>query len=315
MFAICVESSHRRGMGHLFRQINFASLLAEKGEQFVFLVNNDPSAFAVLAKKKIQVVSVDLADDVTGWEIGMIKRFDVKFWVDDRLDTSLTHARRVKESGVSLTVFDDCGPGAGLADFNFSGLCFEGKEGLRGKNVFTGTDYLILNREIDLYRRVRHSVKKIIVTLGGSDTYGATVKVIELLRSAGLAATVITGPSFKHFNELMSAALGEFEIKPAVDSLIAEFNNYDLAVTGGGVTPFEANACGLPCIIIANEHFEIPSAKYLESIGASVFAGHHERINLQVFDNLPDVSLMSKAGLSTLNTKGAEKIYNIIVNG
>ena len=36
-----------------------------------------------------------------------------------------------------------------------------------------------------------------------------------------------------------------------------EMSRHDLAVTGGGMTPFEANAAGLPCIVVANETFEI----------------------------------------------------------
>ena len=34
MFAICIESSHSKGMGHLFRMLNFAKYLKKKGEEF-----------------------------------------------------------------------------------------------------------------------------------------------------------------------------------------------------------------------------------------------------------------------------------------
>jgi len=314
MFAICVESSHERGMGHLFRQLNFAALLAEKGERFVFLLNDDAAALRILAARSIPCETVNLSDFTSGWERKLSEKYGVTVWVDDRLDTDIRHARHVKDGQASLVVFDDGGSGAQLADLNFSALCFEAPRRLGGCRVFTGTDYLILSREIDRYKRPRNDAARILVTMGGSDSYGVTVKVVEILKAAGLSATVIAGPSFRNGSELEAAAGGLFRIKYAVESLIAEFSGHDLAVTGGGVTPFEANASGLPCVIIANELFEIPGARYLEALGSSAFAGHHEKIDAHKLTGFHDISAMSRAGLAALNTGAAEKIYNLITN-
>ncbi|MDD2806227.1 MAG: hypothetical protein PHV33_11780 [Elusimicrobiales bacterium] len=301
-------------MGHLFRQLNFSSFLAKKSEEFIFFVNNDEAATGLFRKSGIPFEIVALDDDKSGWQMDLISKHHVDVWLDDRLDTSESHAVAVKSSGVRRVVFDDRGPGSSLADLNFAGLSFEPDTRLKGGKVYAGLDYLILNPEIDKYKRTRHSANKILVTLGGSDTYGATVKAVELLRVAGLTATVITGPAFKHFRALADVARDEFEIKPPVDSLIAEFRNYDLAVTGGGITPFEANASGLPCVIIANELFEVANAKYLEQKGCSVFAGYHESLDPHVFKRLLDIPAMSRAGLSAISTKGSENIYETIIN-
>ena len=67
-----------------------------------------------------------------------------------------------------------------------------------------------------------------------------------------------------------------------------EFSHYDLAITGGGITPFEANAAGLPCVVIANEDFEIPVGLGLEKLGGTVFAGHYSQIDAKLLsENLP----------------------------
>jgi spore coat polysaccharide biosynthesis predicted glycosyltransferase SpsG len=301
-------------MGHLYRQLNFASLLSEKGEQCVFFVNDDADALKKLSGGKFQYETVSLCDYESGWENRLIEKYGITTWVDDRLDTDLRHARNVKKSPVSLVVFDDLGAGAELADFNFSALYFDDPHRLKGKRVYTGTDYLILNREIDSYKRLRSGASRILVTMGGSDSYGVTVPVVKILKAAGLKATVIAGPSFRHWKELEAEACDQLEIKKSVSSLIAEFSNYDRAITGGGVTAFEANASGLPCAIVANEIFEIPNAKYLESIGSSVFAGYREEIDAAKISGTSDVGAMSRAGLAALNTGAAEKICSLIAN-
>ena len=79
--------------------------------------------------------------------------------------------------------------------------------------------------------------------------------------------------------------------------MIEEFHRHDLAITGGGITPFEANASGLPCVVIANELHEIPTGLALQKLGGSVFAGHHGALQTPLF--APDLPLeqMSRDGM------------------
>src|SRR5207302_11164696 len=110
---------------------------------------------------------------------------------------------------------------------------------------------------------------------------------------------------------------GKCQINTTVKSLMAEMAHYDLAVCGGGITAYEASASGLPCIIIANERFEESHGRYLERLGSSIFAGHHENINQQAFKELPisKLSAISQIGLTRLDTKGAEAIWSTLTNG
>jgi spore coat polysaccharide biosynthesis predicted glycosyltransferase SpsG len=302
-------------MGHLYRQLVFSGFLAQRGMPSVFFVNKDEVATKILSEHDKRFEIVDLTDYETGWERTVMREYPINVWIDDRLNTDKRHARFIKDHGVTLVVFDDGGTGATLADFNFSALCFEKNTHPPGRHVFTGTDYLILNPEIDAFKRPRHRMDKILVTLGGSDTHGVTSKVVKMLKSAGHRATIVLGPSFKCQRELLETANDGFKIKHSVKSLVAEFGGYDLAICGGGITPFEANASGLPCLIIANEPFEASHAQYLESLGSSVFAGYHTDLHGDIFDHLPTsskLSEMSQAGLSHLDTKGAERIFQTL---
>ena len=81
-------------------------------------------------------------------------------------------------------------------------MTFNNKEKLKGAKILTGLDYLILNKEIEKYQRIRTRSEKILVTLGGSDTYSVTLKVVDALKQKGKSATIITGPSFLYEQEL-----------------------------------------------------------------------------------------------------------------
>ena len=109
--------------------------------------------------------------------------------------------------------------------------------------------------------------------------------------------------------------LEEFSIIDNVRSLVETFSGYDLAITGGGVTPFEANAQGLPCMIIANEYFEIPNGKLLDALGSSKFISHYKDLTkdnfLEVYNSI-DIQNMSSRGMESLTTNALDRIYQEI---
>jgi len=312
VFALCIESSHARGMGHLFRALTLGKALAAKGHAIRFLINDDPVAIALLAERGIAAEAVDLTDYTSGWETELIGRQGIRIWINDRLDTDARHAQRLKSAGVWLVTFDDRGEGAAEADLHVAALAFNDQAQLGGRRVVVGPRYLILNPEIARLRQVRTEATPLLVTLGGSDTWGATVKVVELLARRGLAATVIVGPSFGHHRELVEVLTSSMILKRGVPSLIAEMASHGLAVTGGGITPFEANALGLPAIVIANEPHEIPIGQALEKLGGTIFAGHHAAIDTSVFDRPLSIETMSRAGLAAIDGNGTDRVVAMI---
>ena len=309
MIGFCIEASHTRGLGHLFKTLNFIAHLYSEDEQFMLMVNDNPKAVKILQQKKVEHVTVNLSDTQSDWETQQIKRFGITIWVNDRLDTERNHALNVKKNGIKLVTFDDRGSGSAHSDIHFAPLVFSGRDKLQGKRVLTGIRYLVLNKDIVHYRRQRNYLAKILVTLGGSDTYGVTLTIVNLLKKMNRPATVIVGPSFQHNAELAQFMDGRFQLKRGVPSLIREFAHYDLAITGGGMTPFEANASGLPCIIVANELHEIEIGKHLSGLGSSVFAGYYQAINERLFEMDFDIKMMSSTGLAEIPTNGMENIF------
>lgn len=308
MFAICIESSHARGMGHLFRAMHLARVIEKLGESPFILLNDYSPALQILARSGIPHGVVDLSNADTDWEGRFIRMHGVRTWINDRLDTTAGHAAKVKERSIPLVTFDDRGAGAAMADLHIAALAFDPKERLGGTRVLRGVEYLVLDPQIARYRRLRTSGLRTLVTMGGTDTYGLTATVVQLLREAGRVATVVTGPGYRHHLELTAAAGDYFKVKQAVPSLVAEFMEFDVAITAGGITPFEANASGLPCIVVASELFEIPVGRELERLGGSVFAGHHSSLDVRLLTSELPVTSMSRAGIARIRLDGAERI-------
>lgn len=313
MFAICVESSHARGMGHLFRMRNLAQLLRAREIPFILLINNHAPALELLRRDGLPFEIVDL-DHVARWAADAIRRHRATLWVNDRLNTDLAQARAIKETSIPLITLDDRGAGASLADVHVAALAFDQSEPLGGKRVARGLDYLILNPQILHWRRQRTESHRIIVTLGGSDTYGVTVRAVALLRQQCRPATVIIGPGFMHRAALDGELTTDFELKVGVPSLIEEMSRHDLAITGGGITAFEAAASGLPTIVIANEWFEVPIAQHLAGLGVARFAGHHSILNAAAFEIPLDVAAMSSSGLTLVPLHGAERVCQLLMD-
>lgn len=313
MFVFCIESSHERGLGHLYRTLTLASALRAQGFPAHFLINDHATSVALIQAQGHPVEVVDLGSD-GGWEGLWLRAHPaVRLWINDRLDTTAAHAAQVKAHGVKLATFDDRGGGAALSDLHIAALAFEDTGTLQGRRVLHGADYMLLDPDLARHRRLRTAGEPVLLTMGGSDTWGVTPRVMQALRDRGRGATVVLGPAFGHGAEvdavLAGAPAGLFTVhRGGVPSLAAEMARHGLAITGGGMTPFQANAMGLPCIVIANEIFEIPVGRALARMGGSVFAGFHADMDLSVLDRPLPVASMSQAGMQAIDLHGCDRV-------
>jgi spore coat polysaccharide biosynthesis predicted glycosyltransferase SpsG len=314
MIAFCVESSHARGMGHVFRSCVLADAFLAVGHAVKFYINDHPPALDLLKGRGISFDIVPLEDASQDWESAAVARDGIDVWICDRHLTDIRSTTRMKAANVPLVTFDDRGSGAAAADLHIAALAFDLDEALAGKRVLRGVPYLILGPQIAAYRRPRTTAGRMIVSLGGADTYGVTTKIMRLLSDAGRTATVIIGPAFKHLDDLARATTPAFTIKRNVPSLLEEFAAHDVAVTGGGMTPFEANATGLPCIVVANEDFEVPVGRELQRLGGALFAGHHEQLDESLFTQKLPVQRMSEAALQHIPIDGTRRVMDAVLS-
>ena len=69
--------------------------------------------------------------------------------------------------------------------------------------------------------------------------------------------TIVTGYCFEDYEGLEKELRGsKVEVKDTVPSLTKYFKEFDLAITGGGITAFEAVSSGLPQMSIMKNRSE-----------------------------------------------------------
>jgi spore coat polysaccharide biosynthesis predicted glycosyltransferase SpsG len=148
----------------------------------------------------------------------------------------------------------------------------------------------------------------VVVSMGGSDTYGLTLDVVRALSERKLAATVVIGPGFAHEAGLAKLLDIGMIVKRSIPSLAEEFSRHDLAITAGGITPFEANAAGLPCVVIGAEPWEERAGELLAKLGGCRYAGPRARIDFSPLDHALPLEKMSAAALAAVPVDGAERV-------
>lgn len=315
VIVLAIESSNIRGMGHLFRSLLYVDYLKRRGMDFFLLINRDSASERILKERDVEYIVVDYSDQVTNWERDIIKKYRVTHWLNDKFETSEQMGRHISSMGIGFFVLDDMGAGERYADISFCGMLYPTKKKFLCKEVRKGLEYIILNPEIESFQRERYKINKIIVALGGSDTYGATIEVADALRDSEIEADILIGPDFAFQDELERHNDGRYKVMQNLPSLIKIFYEYDLAVTGGGVTCCEAMASGLPCFIIANEKHEVNTAKFFDELGAGVYLGEHGSWNRNLLNKIDeaDVNTMSNMGMKLFKFDAVHRIFDLIL--
>jgi len=104
---------------------------------------------------------------------------------------------------------------------------------------------------------------RLLVTLGGADPEGVTIKVInaiDLVRVQGLTASIVVGGANPRLHELESAcsrSSAKVRICADVEDMASRMQDAHLAVTSGGTTVWELAAMGVPSIVGAVTELEV----------------------------------------------------------
>ena len=316
MIALCIESSNIRGMGHLFRSILLVEYLRHKDIPFLYMINDDEMSLSILEDRNIDYITVDFDDALSNWESKIIDNYNISIWINDKYITSEDMGLHIKGAGIKFCVLDDMGPGEQYADVFIGGMIAPIRQDIKCKKKCIGSKYIILNPEIDIYKRKRVEINRILVTLGGSDPHGVTIEVVQELKKIGLCADILIGPDFALREELLRMNDNAFKIMQNVPSVIALFEDYDFAITGGGQTCCEAMASGLPCLIIANAEHEEKTGLWYESKNACLYAGMYGLWNRNLLNDIYKLNIenMSERGMALFDTGAIRRIISIIMN-
>ncbi len=312
MLAICIEVSHLKGSGHLFRGLRLYRALCESGVECAMILNGDASAIEILRAHKVRYHIVDLRELEEHDSLrALVERFAIRLWINDRLSTSIEHAHLLRLLQVGSVHIDDIGPGAEFCDVNIGGLFHQMP--LKGRRVIQGVEYLILSPELERKRKWRTEYSSLVaVSMGGADTYGVTLQIARYLTDSSIPVRYHLGPHFKWQTELTNLIKPADSVVGYVEDYFETMDQYGFVFTAGGVSPYELQAMGIPVGVISTEEYERGTGKYLAQQGGAVYLGHRDRI---AFERVPPVQQypeMSKLALKSVDTHGLDRLKPII---
>ncbi|HNY69563.1 MAG TPA: hypothetical protein PKH14_02140, partial [Syntrophorhabdus sp.] len=262
------DGSHEIGFGHIVRCIALADELRDKhGSGVVFAVLYDNKAMEMIMNHGYKVETANPREDqfdYGDWFNCIVKKnHPCALILDIRDDLPPNIVSNLRKKGILVVTIDDPTDRRLLADLAFyppvpqvEKMDWQGFTGQR----FIGWEWVILRREFshndeNLYKRIKATKKtkihNILVTMGGSDPKGMTLKTMEALKviDGQFEVTIILGPGFAHRDSL-NEILGNF---PHIHRIFENVLNIgdimaeaDLAVASFGVTAYELAAMGVP---------------------------------------------------------------------
>ncbi len=314
------KGNHKQGMGDVIGSLALSEEFKSRGHIVNFIVDNDIEAIAVIKKFGYKVIMVKANN---GNEVWNKRYFDVV--IVNQLSTPWEQLSIIKQHCRKLVTIDDTGDASKkLADLRINPLYY-------AEGAYCGPSYISLHpvfQKVHEHKKaIRDNVEHILVTMGGSDTYGFTPQILEVLSTypEEIKITVIIGPAFKHNRELkkvVSASMRGFDIFGDVNikAMCQWIQWADVAICAGGNTLFEMACCGTPAIVICSEPFEEETAYRLEKMGFGKVISFNEQLDSVKLEDLLNRlhnrvirESQSKAGTRLIDVMGARRIANKIL--
>jgi UDP-2,4-diacetamido-2,4,6-trideoxy-beta-L-altropyranose hydrolase len=271
---IRADASTRMGTGHVMRCIALGQAWQDavqssgvRGQgSVVFTCAEIPDALAERVRSEgFDLVRIDAekgsAEDVRQ-TLEAARGTEAKWIITDGYHFGLGCQRAIRAAGLKLLLIDDYNH---FPEYEADILLNQniGAEEIEYRcnpdcRKLLGTKYIMLRREFRRAKpRLRSApVRKILVTMGGSDPDNATRKIIEALNQLempDLEVKVIVGPANSHLESLRQAvnrSTFDLGLLPDVKDMPALLQWADFSISAAGSTCWELAALGVPFITV-----------------------------------------------------------------
>ncbi len=321
------------GLGHVYRCLALADELRDRhacGITFAMIIGEP--GFSLVRETGYPIELKAEGESEARWLNGLIARLGPDAMVlDIRTDLSPTNVAQWRDSGVLMTVIDDPGDRRLAADLSFYPPVPQVKEanwnGFTG-TLYTGWEYVILRKEFaTTHDRPRNKTPKVLVTMGGSDPAGLTLKALKALKrvKGPLHIYLVIGSGFrqrKELNALLKDTAHDFTIHENVDDMAALMAECDIAIASFGMTAYELAAVGVPALHLALTEDHARSASALEDAGMAISLGMQHQVEAgdirqrleALLDDPVRLNEMSRRGRDKLDGQGAKRIVSEVLH-
>ena len=268
VLVIRADASSAIGIGHVMRCLALAQAWQDAGGRAVFVMaETTTSAEKRLREESCDVIRISVQPGSTedGRETIRIARAQKADWVAvDGYQFDSEYQRDLKAAGFKLLFVDDYGHARRycadvVLNQNVSAdeKLYQSRE--PQTRLLLGTSYCLLRREFEAWRDWKREIpqvgRRVLVTMGGSDTDNITTLALESLtkvKTAGLRATVVAGGDNPHFGSAEEMQTrGRIRLRQSVAKISELMAEADLAVIAAGGTLWELLYMSCPVLSFA----------------------------------------------------------------
>ncbi len=315
------------GYGHVKRMVALARALRDReGIGSVFLLNGTEDALSPIRRAGFEVERIQPATEFESFQAAIRAREPSLVILDCRESISMVELRRLTANVPVTAVIDDASRRRLAADIAYyppvpqvQSLDWHGAR----TAVRTGWEWTLLGlAQLQTQRqRVTTSRPTLLVTMGGSDPMGLTLRAARALTPLEpvFRARFVIGPGMEDKERVARAIVAlrpNFETIEGADDLAIEYASADVALAAFGVSAYELAAFGVPAIYLGLTKDHALSASAFEHAGMGLSLGVVESVSEDaiaktVWQLLNDAQRrrdMRATGLTTIDGEGAARI-------
>ena len=323
--AFCTEASEKIGFGHFMECLSIATKLSDNRIKISFLINDNKSAICFVNNLGI---FYNIYTDFPKID-SFLKKNIFSTCITNLRSIPLGLMEKIKQQGIKSIVIDELGNKPIVADVLINGAAVEEWHKYfyleKKPKTYFGPRYMILGESFLKYHDKEKGITgTVLVSMGGVDRSGTTLKLIKVLKSFnGVKKKIVIGPGFYHEDELniIKVELDEsFELLYDIKDLSNLIYESDIIFSAGGNTLHEAACVGTPAIVLWEDQHEKEQAEWFAKKGAVINLGSgviaKEEGVIVVTDKLLKDPIrwkkMSDDGKELIDGRGLERIVNIV---
>ncbi len=258
------DGGEELGMGHVYRCLAIADVLrANMRADIAFLMTRaHPAGIRTVEEHGYDVVAADAA--TVDLALAAIRAAAPDILINDLPDLDPAYLRelaRLPTTTVNLVDETDALEATEEAEHLIVSLMKEERETPEG--FFGGPEYAILRAHFGgVVKEVRARPERVLLSFGGSDPQGLTLKAARALASlpAGVEVVAAAGPAFSHRRDFEALAAALSRRVPLIDQAGGHIADLmlaaDVVVCSGGMSVYELAALGTPGIVLAQNERE-----------------------------------------------------------
>ncbi len=289
------DGSPEIGLGHVVRCLALADELRDAHKcRIAFAMREGPLGFGMVQEKGYPVLTAPDAKQPFSypeWMTRGITKLGARALIlDVRDDLARSDVEKLRERGIIVAVLDDLSERRLAADLAFYPPVPQVHEldwaGFTGQ-LYVGWEWVVLRRDFTRrLQRVPHERPVVLVTMGGSDPAGLTLKVVAALDllDEDFETVVVLGPGYCHHDSLrkvLARSRRQYDVREGVTDMASVMAQVDLAVASFGVTAYELAAMGVPAVYLCLTQDHAQSALVFENAGMAVCLGVFTQVTVE----------------------------------